>query len=302
MRTCAHQFWECRYGRTSPKEQLQLPQQWCVWHVSNLSTNGDGNSLLPCRGNKIDFGSQNNNHHFQSALVEETFIAAFTDNDQYFPQCWRFAVQLHHRTGWNRRAALAGGHINTTLALGRVASLYLRACLKRPSLNRIQRTVFVFSAWQQQKRLFWGKTGGKHNFFTKNKNNFYFAPAEHCRGANCWLLSPGNNETNPLQIIIFFLLLFCEFYLHRDTFISVRYHKDSRKPILLLCLPSWCLLATHQSFYDQTTAVVAWMATEFITLILLIPTLLESLLKTWLFLFRRSTTPLCYLFNSLMCT
>lgn len=35
--------------------------------------------------------SQNNNHHSQSASAEETFIAAFMSNDQYFFPCWKFA-------------------------------------------------------------------------------------------------------------------------------------------------------------------------------------------------------------------
>lgn len=70
-----------------------------------------------CLLHEIDFGSQNNNHHLQ--LGRETFIGAFTDNDQYFTPR---AEGLQHgcvteQEGY-RRALLAGGHINTALALG----------------------------------------------------------------------------------------------------------------------------------------------------------------------------------------
>lgn len=186
--------------------------------------------MLPCSGNKIDFGSRNNNHHLQSASAEETFIAAFTDNDQYFslPPVLKVCstVASQNRRVQEGRACLGPRKHRVGPRLCRAGSLYLRACLKRPGLNQIQHTVFVFSARQEQKRVFWGKTGGKHNLF------FYFAPTEHCSGANCRLFFVVWQQLNRLVAdYCLFLLFFCEFYFHRDTFISVMYHKGSRKPI-----------------------------------------------------------------------
>lgn len=149
-----------------------------------------------------------------------------------FPPCWRLAAHLRHKNNMEQGGRTCRGPRKHGVGprLCHAAYLYLRACLKGPTLTRIQRIVFVFSARQQQKWGFWGKTGGKHNLFFFFLW-FYFAPAEHCRGANCRLLCRPATMKQTRCGLSSFVKLFCEFYFHRDTFISVRYHKGSGKPI-----------------------------------------------------------------------
>lgn len=188
-KTQAHAPTSSRSGGTvvqSPEEQLQLPQQWCGWHGNNLNTTSDGISLPPCSGNKIDFGTRSNNHHLQSVLAEETFIAAFMDNDQYFfppplvPKVCSTVASQNRRV---QEGSLARGPRKHSAGprLCHAGFLYLRACLKRPIFS----TLYLFSLLGRSRN---GCSGGKLEANTACFLLwFYFAPTEHCSGSNCRL-------------------------------------------------------------------------------------------------------------------
>lgn len=138
--------------------------------------------------------------------------------------------------------------------LRRAGSLYLRTSLKRPTFS----TPYLFSLLGRSRN---GCSGGKLEANTACFLLwFYFAPTEHCGGANCRLFFLAWQRWNKLVADYCLLLLFlCEFYFHIDAFISVMYHKGSRKLIQTFV---FTLLANHQSFCAHTTAVFEWMATE----------------------------------------